>query len=96
MNTQCKQSEIQFQDLYGRKVIVKNDGERSSSDGGLLLLQEIKTQRNIIKRFTECFFFQFFQINIVDIKVQNVAGSGITGLQFELVKNTFSDLRFHN
>jgi hypothetical protein len=56
MQTQCKQNELQFQDIGKKKVVVKNDGEKTSSDGGLIILREIEEKRKIIERFSECFF----------------------------------------
>jgi len=59
MQTQCKQfkqKELQFQDLGRKKVVVRNDGEKTSSDGGLILLREIEEKRKIIEGFSQCFY----------------------------------------
>lgn len=54
MNTECKQFEFQLQGLRGRKVVVRNDGEIASSDGGLILLQQIERRRAFIADLAAC------------------------------------------
>jgi len=54
MRTECKQFEFSMQGPKGRKIVVRNDGEATSSDGGLLLLSEIEKQRHFIRAFTNC------------------------------------------
>jgi hypothetical protein len=55
MTTECIQKELQFQDHFKRKTIVTNDGDITSSDGGVLLLREIERKYKIIKRLSSCF-----------------------------------------
>jgi len=38
----------------GRKIVVRNDGEATSSDGGLLLLGEIERQRHFVQALAKC------------------------------------------
>ena len=55
MSPECIQQELQFQDHRRRKIVVTNDGEITSSDGGLLLLREIERKYQIVKRLEQCF-----------------------------------------
>lgn len=55
MTTECIQKELQFQDHFKRKTIVTNDGDITSSDGGLLLLRGIEQRYKIIDRLQRCF-----------------------------------------
>jgi len=42
MNTECTPKQLELQGLGKRKIVVSNDGELSTSDGGLILLQQIE------------------------------------------------------
>lgn len=55
MRTECIQNELQFQDHTKKKVIVTNDGDVTSSDGGVILLREIEKKYEIIQRLVTCF-----------------------------------------
>lgn len=60
METQCTQRheclfEFELQGGKSRKVVVKNDGAVTSSDGGLLLLSRIEQRRGWISRLGDCF-----------------------------------------
>ena len=54
MKTECNQFELRLQGPKRRKIIVRNDGEATSSDGGLLLLGEIENQRHFIRALVDC------------------------------------------
>ena len=54
MKTECKQIELVPQGTKGRKVVVRNDGEITSSDGGLILLSQIERKRGFIKSLSGC------------------------------------------
>jgi len=56
MNTECIQPELKFQAFGRQEVIVTNDGDVTSSDGGLVLLQQIDKRFHIIQQFSACFF----------------------------------------
>lgn len=55
MNTECKQQEFEIQGFDARKIIVKNDGEKESSDGGLVLLSLLDKRYKITKQLAHCF-----------------------------------------
>jgi hypothetical protein len=55
MKTECIPDNLLFQDLGNKEVIVKNDGEDLSSDGGLVLLRQIDLYKNITQRLARCF-----------------------------------------
>jgi len=55
MKPECKPEGLLFQDLGSQTVIVRNDAETTSSDGGLLLLREIDRRYTITDRFAACF-----------------------------------------
>lgn len=54
MKTECNQFELALQGPKRRSVVIKNDGEATSSDGGLLLLGQIERHRHFIKSFAAC------------------------------------------
>ena len=55
MATHCNDQQLQFQGFGNKKIIVKNDGSVNSSDGGLLLLQQLEQKYRIIERLNDCF-----------------------------------------
>jgi hypothetical protein len=55
MQTQCKQTELEFQGLHRRRVVGRFDGGNVSSDGGGLLLREVAERTGILERFAGCF-----------------------------------------
>ena len=55
MQTECKQTQMDFQAFESRKVVGDFDGGHLSSDGGLALLREMEGKTKIIHRFTDCF-----------------------------------------
>jgi hypothetical protein len=54
MKTECMQFELNLQGPRGRKIVVRNDGEIASSDGGLVLLQQIERRRGFITGLAAC------------------------------------------
>ncbi len=55
MQTDCKETQLEFQAIGRRRVIASFDGGRISSDGGLLLLHEVAERTGLLKRFAQCF-----------------------------------------
>jgi hypothetical protein len=55
METDCTQFELALQDGKSRRVVVKNDGAVTSSDGGLAVLSRIEQRRGWIRRLASCF-----------------------------------------
>ncbi len=55
MQTECKESQLEFQGFGRRQVVASFDGGRISSDGGLLLLREVAQQTELLERFAQCF-----------------------------------------
>jgi len=55
VQTDCKETQLEFQGLGRRRVIAGFDGGRISSDGGLLLLHEVAERTGLLKRFAQCF-----------------------------------------
>jgi hypothetical protein len=54
MKTDCMQLEFSLQGPRGRKIVVKNDGDVASSDGGLVILRQIEQRRAFISRLASC------------------------------------------
>jgi hypothetical protein len=54
MKTECTQIELNLQGLHKRRIIVRHDGEIASSDGGLILLQQIERRRAFIAGVAAC------------------------------------------
>lgn len=78
MNTQCKQQELEFQDLNRKKVVVRNDGNINSSDSGLLMLREIENRWKLIERLAKCFkdyrIQDFITYRLQDLLKQRIFG----------------------
>jgi hypothetical protein len=55
MKTECTTEQLLFQDLDNKQVLVTNDAEQISSDGGLLFLRQIEKKHRIIHRLAEHF-----------------------------------------
>ena len=55
METKCTGRQLELQGLGKRKIIITNDAEVSSSDGGLVLLHQIERRYRIIDRLQDCF-----------------------------------------
>ncbi len=55
MKTHCNGQRFLFQGPGRREAVVQFNGGRMSSNGGLLLLQEVDRRRRIVERFGECF-----------------------------------------
>ena len=55
MNTQCNDQQLTLQGLDQRNIIIKNDAEVNTSDGGLLLLGKLEKRYQIINRLSQCF-----------------------------------------
>jgi hypothetical protein len=55
MNTDCIQFELPLQGRKIQRIEVRNNGNASSSDGGLLLLAEVERLRGFLCAFSRCF-----------------------------------------
>ena len=55
MNTECTQLALDLQAAGERLVVVKNDGQEISSDGGLLVLARMEERLQWIHRLGDCF-----------------------------------------
>jgi hypothetical protein len=55
MKTECIQFELELQGGKSRRIVIRNDGQIVSSDGGLVILSRIEQRRHWIKRLAECF-----------------------------------------
>lgn len=55
VQTDCKEKQLEFQGLGGRRVVGGFDGGRISSDAGILLLREVAERTGMLKRFARCF-----------------------------------------
>lgn len=55
MQTECKKEKLEFQPCGPRQVVGEFNGGTITSDGGVLLLQEVEARRKIIRQFAACF-----------------------------------------
>ena len=55
METKCNDNQLELQGIGKRRILVTNDAEVSSSDGGLVLLHQIEQRYRIIDRLSSCF-----------------------------------------
>jgi hypothetical protein len=54
--TECRVEQLQFQALKGKRVEGRFDGEKLSSEGGLLLVREVAEGQRFFERLANCFF----------------------------------------
>jgi len=54
MQTECKREKLEFQPCGPRQVVGEFNGGTITSDGCLLLLQEVEARRKIIWQFPVC------------------------------------------
>jgi hypothetical protein len=52
-STECRNQPLLFQDLGSRKVVADFSGGTLSSDGGVLLLQQVDLSLGLTRRFPE-------------------------------------------
>ena len=55
MKTHCKSNRLQLQGPGRRDLVADFDGGTITSDGGAILLREVDRQRQIVRRFADCF-----------------------------------------
>lgn len=55
MKTECTPAQIEFDAIGRRKVVAAFDGERISSDGGMVLLHEVDRRTGLLAEFAKCF-----------------------------------------
>jgi hypothetical protein len=55
LNTECIQSEFEFEGHFSRSVVARFDGGRMTSDGGALLLRRTDRRLNLLARAAACF-----------------------------------------
>jgi DDE family transposase len=53
--TQCTQTSFEFQAVGRRDVVAQFNGGTITSDGGVILLSQLESQRHIISQFAACF-----------------------------------------
>ncbi|MCI0719497.1 MAG: IS1380 family transposase [Acidobacteria bacterium] len=61
-STECKNQPLLFQDLGSRKVVADFSGGTLSSDGGVLLLQQVDRALGLTRRLASCFGDQRHQV----------------------------------
>jgi hypothetical protein len=55
VQTECSSGQLEFQGLCGRRVVAEFTAERTTSDGGLVLLREVAERSGLIGAFAACF-----------------------------------------
>ena len=55
MKTECHESQLEFQEICGRRVVGAFDAGRTSSDAGLLLMREVSERTGLLRDFAGCF-----------------------------------------
>jgi DDE family transposase len=53
--TKCTQSSFEFPGAWSRSVVARFDGDKISSHGGGLLLQQVERRIGLLSRFSDCF-----------------------------------------
>jgi len=79
MKTDCTPQQIEFQGLGQQVFVVKNEGEETSTDGGLILLQSAERKLQIIKKLKHCFTDGRNQL-YVQHSLENILTQRIFGL----------------
>jgi hypothetical protein len=78
MKTNCTAKQLEFQGLCGKKIILSNDGDLTTTDGGLILIQLIEKQFGIIRKLATCFHDlrrqRAIKHRLFDLLFQRIAG----------------------
>jgi len=53
--TECNQSEFEFEAHFLRRVVAEFDGQRTSTEGGALLLRATDRKIGLLRRVAGCF-----------------------------------------
>ena len=79
MRTECKQVRFEFHQLSQRKVKARFDGEKITSDAGVLLLREVERGTGLIAGLAEC-FRDHRDARLIEHTVEELLGQRIYGL----------------
>jgi hypothetical protein len=79
MQTECIQTEMEFQGLGSRRVSAKFDGGHITSDAGGLLLREVDTRLGLLARFAGC-FVDHRDRDLIEHSVQELVTQRVLGL----------------
>jgi len=78
MKTDCTAKQLEFQGLRRKKITVSSNGEVTSTDGGLILIQLIEKRFEIIGKLVRCFTdlrrSRAIKHNLFDMLFQRIAG----------------------
>ncbi len=55
MKTECNSSQIEFEGVGKRKLVASFDAEHITSDGGMVLLEQVDRRFGVMHRFANCF-----------------------------------------
>lgn len=55
MKTECNSSQIEFEGVGKRKLVASFDAEHITSDGGMVLLEQVDRRFGVMHRFADCF-----------------------------------------
>lgn len=55
MTTECRTTQLEFEEINGRRAVASFTGGYVTSDGGMLLLHELEARTGLMHRFAACF-----------------------------------------
>jgi len=79
MQTQCSETQLEFQGVGSRRVLAQFNGGHITSDGGALLLRELDERLGISRRFAQCFEDHRDQ-GLIEHTVQELVRQRVYGL----------------
>ncbi len=79
MRTECNQATFEFHGLFQRKVKVRFDGGKISSDAGVVLLREVERRTGLLAGLAEC-FTDHRDPRLIEHTVKELLGQRVYGL----------------
>jgi len=79
MQTECRNEKLEFQVCGAKQVVAEFNGGTITSDGGVLLLKQVESNRGIIKQFAAC-FIDHRDPDKIEHTVEELLGQRIYGL----------------
>lgn len=79
MQTDCSSDQLEFQGLDRRSVVAEFSADRTTSDGGLLLLREVEARTQLIEGFSAC-FTDHRSPERIQYSVEELIGQRVLGL----------------
>lgn len=77
--TDCRTTQLEFQEFGGRTVVGGFDAGRVTSDGGVVLLREVAERTGLLRGFARC-FVDHRNADLIEHTVEELVGQRVMAL----------------